>query len=215
MSATSASLIEYAENAIVEDEAMASARERANDLGVDAVSPAVGALLSVFAAAGGAKSVVEVGTGAGISGLWLLSGMRPDSVLTTIDAESEYQSAAKIAFRQAGISANRTRLINGHALEVLPRLADSSYDLILVDGEPADHARYVAEAARLLRPGGVVLVHLATVGDRMGNPAADDEEVLAAREATRIIAESGDLLPVVVPLGDGVLAAAKVWGEQP
>ncbi|SDR16602.1 Predicted O-methyltransferase YrrM [Tsukamurella pulmonis] len=204
-------LVTYAENAIVEDEAMSSARERAADLGVDAVSPSVGALLSVLAAAGGAKSVVEVGTGAGISGLWLLSGMRPDSVLTTIDSEQEFQAAARIGFQQAGVAANRTRLINGHALDVLPRLADAAYDLIFLDGEPVDHPRYVIDAVRLLRPGGVVVVNLGDAGYRIPDPEAYDDEAFAAREATRIIAADENLLPVILPLGGGLVAAAKAF----
>lgn len=209
--AATSALVTYAENAIVEDDAMASARERAADLGVDAVAPSVGALLSVLAAAGGAKSVVEVGTGAGISGLWLLSGMRPDSVLTTIETEQEFQAAAKIGFQQAGVAANRTRLINGHALDVLPRLADAAYDLIFVDGDPVDHPRYVADGVRLLRPGGVLVVNLGDAGYRVPDPDARDDEAVAAREATQLIAEDESLLPVVLPLAGGLVAAAKAF----
>ncbi|GAA1000816.1 O-methyltransferase [Nocardiopsis tropica] len=209
--AATSALVTYAENAIVENEAMASARERAADLGVDAVAPSVGALLSVLAAAGGAKSVVEVGTGAGISGLWLLSGMRPDSVLTTIETEPEFQAAAKIGFQQAGVAPNRTRLINGHALDVLPRLADAAYDLIFIDGEPVDHPRYVADAVRLLRPGGVLVVNLGDAGYRVPDPNAVDDEAIAAREATQLIAADESLLPVVLPLAGGLVAAAKAF----
>ena len=72
------------------------------DAGAGAVTPAVGALLSVLARLSGGKAVVEVGTGAGVSGLWLLSGMRDDGVLTTIDIEPEHQRIAKQAFNEAG-----------------------------------------------------------------------------------------------------------------
>ena len=65
-----------------------------------------------------------VGTGAGVSGLWLLRGMRPDGVLTTVDKDPEHQRAARQAFTEAGIPSGRARLINGAALEVLPRLAE-------------------------------------------------------------------------------------------
>ncbi|WP_237741647.1 O-methyltransferase [Tsukamurella sp. 1534] len=212
MSESAASaLVTYAENAIVEDDAMSAARERAADLGVDAIAPSVGALLSVLAATGGAKSVVEVGTGAGISGLWLLSGMRPDSVLTTIDSEQEFQAAARIGFQHAGVAPNRTRLINGHALDVLPRLADAAYDLIFVDGDPVDHPRYVADAVRLLRPGGVLVVNLGDAGYRVPDADAQDEEAVAAREATQLVAQDEALLPVILPLGGGLVAAAKAF----
>jgi predicted O-methyltransferase YrrM len=78
-------IVNHAERSISEDSIVAAARERAVDIGAGAVTPAVGALLSVFARLTGGRAVVEVGTGAGVSGLWLLSGMRDDGVLTTID----------------------------------------------------------------------------------------------------------------------------------
>ena len=88
----------HAEGSITEDDVAAAARERAVDIGAGAVTPAVGALLSLLARLTGGKAVVEVGTGAGVSGLWLLAGMREDGVLTTIDIEPEHQRLAKEAF---------------------------------------------------------------------------------------------------------------------
>ena len=84
------SIVSHAEQSISEDAIVAAARDRAVETGAGAVTPAVGALLSVLAKLSGAKAVVEVGTGAGVSGLWLLSGMRVDGVLTTIDVEPEH-----------------------------------------------------------------------------------------------------------------------------
>ena len=83
------SIVNHAEQSISEDAIVAAARDRAVETGAGAVTPAVGALLSVLAKLSGAKAVVEVGTGAGVSGLWLLSGMRVDGVLTTIDVEPD------------------------------------------------------------------------------------------------------------------------------
>jgi predicted O-methyltransferase YrrM len=152
---------------------------------------------------------VEVGTGAGVSGLWLLSGMRDDGVLTTIDIEPEHQRIAKQAFNEAGIGPSRTRLIAGRAQDVLTRLADESYDLVFLDTSPADLADFVVEGVRLLRPGGVIVVHRAALGGRAGDPAANDAEVTAVREAARLIAEDERLTPVLIPLGDGILVAAR------
>lgn len=205
-------LVGYAESAIVEDEALLAAREASDDLGVVAITPGVGATLAVFAAATNAKSVVEIGTGAGISGLWLLSGMRADGVLTTIDSEPEFQAAARVAFARAGAAGARARLINGHAQEVLPRLTDGAYDLMFVDGEISDQPQFVAEATRLLRPGGVLIVHGGLPG---GGPAQDPtlpgmpNDAQAAREAAQIVADDEAFLPVVIPLGAGLLAAVK------
>jgi len=199
----------HAEGSISEDAILAAARERAVDIGAGAVTPAVGAMLSLLAKLSGGKAVAEVGTGAGVSGLWLLSGMSDDGVLTTIDIEPEYLRLAKQAFTEAGIGPSRSRLIGGRAQEVLTRLADESYDLVFIDADPIDQPDYVVEGVRLLRPGGVIVVHRAALGGRAGDPAARDAEVVAVREAARLIAEDERLTPALVPLGDGILAAVR------
>lgn len=203
------SLFAHAESSISEDALLAAARERAVDIGAGAVTPAVGALLSLLTKLSGGKAIAEVGTGAGVSGLWLLSGMSDDGVLTTIDIEPEYLRLAKQAFTEAGIGPSRTRLIGGRAQEVLTRLADESYDLVFIDADPVDQPDYVVEGVRLLRPGGVIVVHRAALGGRAGDPAARDAEVVAVREAARLIAEDERLTPALVPLGDGILAAVR------
>ncbi|CAN5286301.1 SAM-dependent O-methyltransferase [soil metagenome] len=203
------SIVSHAEGAISEDAVLAAARERAVDIGAGAVTPAVGALLSLLARLSGGKAVVEVGTGAGVSGLWLLSGMRDDGVLTTIDIEPEHQRIAKQGFVEGGIGPSRTRLISGRAQDVLTRLADDSYDLVFIDADPGDQPDFVVEGIRLLRSGGVIVVHRAALGGRAGDPSAHDAEVSAVREAARLIAEDERLTPVLIPLGDGILAAAR------
>ncbi len=203
------SLVAHAEGSISEDAILAGARERAVDIGAGAVTPAAGALLSLLAKLSGGKAVAEVGTGAGVSGLWLLSGMGEDGVLTTIDIEPEYLRLAKQAFSEAGVGPSRTRLISGRAQEVLTRLADESYDLVFIDADPVDQPDYVVEGVRLLRPGGVIVVHRAALGGRAADPSARDPEVAAVREAARLIAEDERLTPALVPLGDGLLAAVR------
>ena len=124
---------EYAEAYLTEDAVLQAARQRGTELGCVPIGPGGGAALRFLAAATNARAVVEVGTGAGVSGLWLLRGMRPDGVLTTVDKDPEHQRAAKQTFGEAGIPSGRARLIVGNALEVLPRLADGGYDLVFVD----------------------------------------------------------------------------------
>ena len=88
------------------------------------VSAGVGSALRFLASAVTARAVVEVGTGTGLSGLWLLRGMRPDGVLTSIDVDPEHQRIARAAFTASGHGPSRLRLINGMGLEVLSRLTD-------------------------------------------------------------------------------------------
>ncbi|MBC7303157.1 MAG: O-methyltransferase [Nocardia sp.] len=199
----------YVEESVVEDEVLLEARERATELGAAPVPAAVGALLSMYAQMLGARSVVEVGTGAGVSGLWLLDGMREDGTLTTIDSEPEHQRAAKEAFRAAEITPSRTRLINGRALDVLPRLAEGSYDLVFIDAAPMEHPNYVEQGVRLLRAGGAFILNNALLGGRVPDQSQRDPATQAVRAATRAIAENPELTSVLIPIGDGLLCASR------
>lgn len=168
-----------------------------------------GAALRFLASIVRAKSVVEIGTGVGVSGLWLLRGMRPDGVLTSIDVEAEHQRMARAAFVEAGIGPSRIRLINGRALEVLPRLADESYDMVVIDAVKAEYADYLVESLRLLRCGGVVAFDNALRGGKVVDPTARDPESVALRELARIVRDHDRLVPVMLPVGDGLLAAVR------
>lgn len=210
MPADAEKMLTYVENSVVEDEVLVAARERAVELGAAPIPASVGAVLSIFGQMLSARTVVEVGTGAGVSGLWLLDGMRSDGVLTTIDSEPEHQRAAREAFKAGGISASRTRLINGRASDVLPRLADAGYDLVFVDTSPRDHATFVTEAVRLLRPGGSLVLHNALLGGRVADPSQRDAATVAVRAAARVVAEDERLTPVLLPLGDGLLCASRM-----
>lgn len=209
MSADKAQSWAYTEEFLTEEDAIALARARAEELGCDAVSPGTGAALRVLAAANSARNVAEVGTGTGVSALWLLGGMAPDGVLTTIDVEAEHQRAAREAFAAAGIRPTRTRPITGRALNVLPRLADGAYDLVLVDGDPAETADYVEQAIRMLRPGGVLAVPNALWHDRVADPARRDEATVAMRELGKAVRGHEQLTAALLPTGDGLLVAVK------
>ena len=204
----------YAEAFIAEDDVLAAARARAEEVGVTPIGAGGGAALRFLASVLDARAVVEIGTGTGVSGVWLLRGMRADGVLTTVDIEAEHQRLAKKSFSEAGVPAQRARTISGAALEVLPRLTDGHYDLVFCDGDKVEYAAYLKEALRLLRPGGVVAFDNALWHDRVADPAQRDEETVAIRELGREIAAHESLVPVLLPVGDGLLVAKKEWAPE-
>jgi predicted O-methyltransferase YrrM len=200
----------YAEEYVGEDDVLLAARSRADEVGVTPIGPGGGAMLRLLTSLIEARAVVEIGTGTGVSGLWMLRGMRPDGVLTTVDTEGEHQRLARQAFTEAGIAAQRVRLIPGAALDVLPRLTDGHYDLVFCDGDKSEYAEYLSEALRLLKPGGIVAFDNALWHDRVADPAQRDPETVSIRELGRAMREHDALLPVLLPVGDGLLVAKKV-----
>lgn len=199
----------YAEDYVPESEVITAAREVAVDLGADPVSSGIGAALRMVAAVAGARAVLEVGTGAGVSGLWVLEGMSPDGVLTTIDHEVEFQKQARKAFLAAGIASQRTRLIAGRALDVLPRMAARGYDMVVVDGDVSETPEYLDHAVRVLRPGGVVVVVHALWHDKVADPAQRDPDTVVMREVVRYMSSAEEFLPTLLGSGDGLLVAVR------
>lgn len=220
-------IAEYAADYVLEDEPLLTARANAVDLGgTEPVRPEVGAALRFIASAVGARTAVEVGTGCGSSGIWLLRGMRPGGVLTSVDTEPEYHRMARQAFTKAGFAANQSRLILGRALDVLPRLSDGVYDLVFCDCDPRDYPDYLTAAIRLLRPGGVVAFNNALGGPAAGGLAAGglasggfaggdvrdasddlDRSPAADLDLTSMVRDDERLVPMLLPLSDGLLAA--------
>jgi predicted O-methyltransferase YrrM len=188
-----------------EDDALTAARSRAAEIGVPAVDPATGAVLRLLAATVGAKAAVELGTGAGVSTLWLLRGLTPEGVLTSVDSDGEHQRLAKASLADAGVASGRVRLIQGRALEVLPRLSEAAYDLVFCDAARSENGDYLAAELKLLRPGGIVIFAGALAGGRVAEPHARDAETVAMRELARSVREEERLTAALLPVGTGLL----------
>jgi len=202
----------FIRESIVEPSPIARARAHAVELGASPISAAVGSQISVLAAATGARSIVEIGTGAGVSGLWLLRGA-PHAVLTSIDNEPEHLAAARQAFADARIPATKARFITGRAADVLPRMNEASYDIVLVDADPENVIDYVEHGLRLVRTGGMVLVPRVLGGGRVADPVQRDEITSAYRSLIQETQESSAVLATVSTTGEGLLQLISV-GES-
>lgn len=198
-----------AENFTDNPEAVRLAAEAAFETGAEVPSNGVCAALAFLAKATGAKSVVEIGTGTGVTGLALLTGMTDDGVLTSIGAEADWQNEARRAWLAAGFPEHRFRLIAGVALSILPRLRDEAYDVVFVNQNKLEYVECVAQAARLLRPGGVLVLNDVLWHNQVADPADESDDVFIIREALQAVQADDAFTAVIIPLGEGLLAAAK------
>lgn len=200
----------YTEEFVPEPEVVEAARRRGLETNAaPPVGTGAGAALRVLAAAVRARHVVEVGTGAGTSGLWLLSGMPDDGVLTTIDVAGEHQRLAKQAYAEAGYAPQRTRVITGAASDVLPRMTDGAYDLVLIDADKEGYPGYVEHAVRLLRPGGVLVLDNMLWHDQVADPAARDATTTTLRDLGKSLRDHDSLIATLLPVSDGLLVAVR------
>ena len=199
----------YADRFAAEPPLVTAARSRAVRLGGSPPVPSVGATLALLAAGVDARSVVCIGSGGGVTGLWLLRGMRDDGVLTVLDGDAGQLRAARAAFVESDIPGGRTRLIFGTPAEVLPRLSPGGYDLVSCAGPPEEYATHLPTVLDLVRTGGTVVCSGLLESGRIADRTARDPQTVAWRELARSIREDETLTSAVLPIGTGLLVATK------
>lgn len=201
----------YAESFIGEDEVKKNARARGEEIGVTDATTGAGAYLKHLAHNLSAQSVVEIGTGSGVGALWVLEGMLSSGTLTSIDDEMEHSNIAKTALIEADIAPARFRLITNPVMDVMTKLADRAYDLVIFRHNPEDLPFAITEAHRILRSGGVFVIDNFFGGSKVSDPAQRDPKTVALRESGKSLKnESENWVVSLIPTGDGLLLATKL-----
>ena len=199
----------FAEGYAHEDYFMQLARKNGVEVGAIDPTPAVGNFLKFATQLTGAKSVVEIGTNSGVGGLWVLQGLPNDGVLTSIDAEREHSKIARTVFEEADISATKYRIITGNLIDVVGKLADNSYELIITR-DAMDLFEIVQESFRLLKSGGLLIIDQALSNGKVADSTQRDPESIARRDAIKVIKEDARWSSSVIPIGAGILVAHKL-----
>lgn len=194
----------FSQEFIAEDSFQIKARDKSAELGIKPIGAGVGSLLKFLASTIDASNVVEIGTGTGLSGLWLFKGMNSAGVLTSIDKDPERQRVSKDIFSDAAISPNKIRLITGKALEVITRLTDNAYDLVFINGDKLEYETLLEEAMRLLRPGGI-LIYNNVLNDAQFQNDPDNLAIMRVLEKIKV---DERLVSVMIPNGTGVIACS-------
>lgn len=202
----------FAEARPVEDDVFFMARERSAELGITPVSEGTASMLTFLAAASKPHTMVELGTGAGVSGLSLMRGAPAGAVLTSLDPDAEAQRAAREVFQAEGYPSSTTRLIAGRGRTVLPKLSAAAYDLVFIDADPLLLEYHVTEAARVLRPGGLLIIHDALDQDRVPRPAVRDASTVMLRDVGNTLRDQTTIwqTSTLVTTGTGLLLATRV-----
>lgn len=199
----------WTENYVTESPSIRAARTASLEHGVEPISPAMGSFLASLVAYSSAHSIVEIGTGLGVASQWMLLS-NPEVHLTTIEKDVDHQQSAKDLFTKAGIASSRVRLISGDALEILPRMNEATYDLVVVNAAGKGTLELTRHALHLVRVGGIVAVTNALSGGAVAQPTKRDAATVEMRTILGDYAVDENVRATMVPVGDGILTLVRL-----
>ena len=150
------------------------------------VSPVQGALLELLARLCGARAILEIGTLAGYSTIWLARALPPDGRLVTLEADPRHAAVARANLARAGVS-ELVEVVEGPALETLPGVA-GPFDLVFIDADKERTADYLALALAHSRPGTLIVADNVVRGGALVDSESTDPRVLGMQRLVEAVA---------------------------
>ncbi len=151
------------------------------------VSAAQGKLLHLLARIQGARRILEIGTLAGYSTIWLGRALPPGGRLITLEFDPKHADVARANLARAGLSAAVDVRV-GRAIDTLPSLAgDAPFDLVFIDADKPSTPDYFRWALKLSRRGTVIVVDNVVRSGRLVDPSGD-EDVQGMRQFMTVLA---------------------------
>jgi predicted O-methyltransferase YrrM len=174
------------------DEALDAALEAGAKAGLPQiqVSPPQAKLLYLLAKTIGAARILEFGTLAGYSTIWLGRALGEGGRLITLEASPDYAEVARANVERAGLGA-AVDLRVGAALDTLPVLAAEGagrFDLVFIDADKIHSPDYFAWSLERTRPGGLIVVDNVVRGGTLAEAGSGDETIEAQRRLHETIA---------------------------
>ena len=192
-----------------EDEMLKYVRQQTEAHGLPQINlePNEARLLQVIVMLCAAEKVVEVGTLAGYSGIWIARALPAHGKLITIEKSSVHADLARSHFERAGL-ADRVTVLQGAGMQILPKLAvDGPYDLMFIDADKANYANYLDWASVNLRVGGAVAADNAFWGGQIFQPVSVDDHGMIA--FNRALAQHPQFTSTIIEVGDGIAIGVK------
>ena len=165
-------------------------------------------LLQLIVRLCGAERVIEIGTLAGYSGIWIARALPPTGTLTTIEKSSVHAKLARAHFERAGLT-DKVTVLQGDGRQVLRKVqVDSPYDLMFIDADKVSYSYYLEWAAANLRVGGAVVADNAFWGGKILSPVTEDDHGMVA--FNQALAEHSQFESTIIEVGDGIALGVKV-----
>lgn len=171
------------------------------------ISPEQGSFIQILLMGTGARDVVEVGTLAGYSAVWMARALPENGRVRTIERSSQYADFAKHWIARSDV-AHKISVHRGKASEILATFAANSADAIFIDADKEGYTSYLEEGKRIVRRGGLILADNAFGFGRLFDAA--DPDVSIMRAFNDLMANETGLKSIIVPIGDGLWVGLKI-----
>ncbi|MPR32909.1 O-methyltransferase [Salmonirosea aquatica] len=169
-----------------------------------------GRLLALFSRLVRPQQILEIGTYTGYSALCLCEGLAENGKLITIDSNEELEGFAKETFSKSEYCAQIDFRI-GKALDILPTLT-GPFDLVFIDADKVNYARYYDMILDKLRPGGIILADNVLWSGKVVDESAtqSDRDTQALLMFNKKIREDARVKCLLLPVRDGIMVAQKI-----
>lgn len=184
------------------------ARARAEEIGCSEISASCGSVLSMLAKALDARSILEIGAGTGVSTLWMLQNINHEIAMTSINPEGEHHLLARENLGTAGVLSQKMRFITGKLLEVIPRMAADSYDMVVINVSSQELAEVVEASLRLVRSNGLLIITHALSDGRIVDPSHRDPDTVARRSVINSLNLDERVYCTLLPVAEGMLVCS-------
>ncbi|MFO0980411.1 MAG: O-methyltransferase [Planctomycetota bacterium] len=172
------------------------------------IAPAQASFMQILLKAIRARVVVEVGTLAGYSAIWMARALPAEGRLHTIEIERRHADFAERWIAKSDVK-DRIQVHRGSGQDVLQTLPSESADAAFLDADKQSYPIYLAECLRIVRPRGLIMVDNAFAFGELFASEARDRETQAIRDFNDLVARTAGLHAVIVPLGDGLWVGVK------
>lgn len=193
----------FIDDSVTESEDVVYVTRHSLEHKVPSLSPALGATLQQIARALNASTIIEVGTGLGVTTVRLAEAC-PSAHITSIDRELDYHLTLKELLPELDLDPTKLRLITEHAEDVLPKMNEGSYDLVVIDVDADSVAACYEAAIAITRPGGSIIVTRVLAGGQVANPANRKSHVAEYRSVLKTIEHDDRVTHAIVPVGEGL-----------
>jgi len=198
-------LYDYILNTFVEEDEILKSVVRKTaekDFPLIQISPELGKFLQMLIIMIRAKTVLEIGTLAGYSAIWMARGLPENGKLITLEADKEHARISREHFKKAGLD-NKVQLIEGDAVVSLDTLSNVKFDFAFIDADKVNYPVYFDKVIKIMNHGGIMTVDNALrKGDIISK--TPDAEVRATRLLNEKMAKDVRLVSLLIPISDGL-----------